>query len=770
MRLPRATVLTGMLATAAWMSAGLALAWQPAPAVVPLGMVKDQGKTAALDAWSKDLWAVSQAGQESRLRELLGQAPSGDAAPAEWTRTLETAARLKGNFEKREVMRAARHAELTGKITETLSKEATDKQFSDVLRWATELQMISPDRDAALRTPLLRDVIQRASMAARAAEARGDWLFASELFYRLHALTEEQATYKDDMERLNQRLTMLRLYVPEQLWELRKQRALKDDAQKPFPAFNPIGMGYEQRLAGIDDRMVLRALLKTTEHVDKVPLSTVVAGGLRAVRTMATTTDLAQVFAGLKNADAVTGFVEFLDAEIAALPANASVPLDRLGEIMARLSRKNAATVALPWAAVLHEFGNGAVGELDDFSAIIWPDELRRFDRTTQGRVIGIGVQLEYDDQQNIRVAAPISGAPADRAGVRAMDVIAKVNGANTLGMGLDQAIDLITGPVNTDVVIGVQRPRPEGGVEDLEFPIRRAIIDVTTVKGWKRTGAGERDWEYFIDSEGGIGYLRLSQFTETTTRDFDAAIVRMKAKGLNALILDLRYNPGGLLDEAIKMSQRFIDVSGPILRTRGRGGVELEKPEVSDPDEATVAHIPVVVLINENSASASEIVSGALRYYAHTGRADRSPALRGLLIGQRSYGKGSVQTVTSLGESAKTKITIQYYFVPDEAQRERIVHRKSGAKDWGIVPDLALEILPEQLGDSLVIRRNADVARPGDPPPKPVKGLDGKDEPTSTNPDDLLAQGLDLQLEAALLLMQAEIASGRGPEVRAAR
>lgn len=768
MRFPRAAMMLGLAAAFTIASVRGVYAQPSAPAKVAATEVVQSN---ALATWNDELWSAARQGPEARLRELLDQVPKADADKVEWNRVSAAAARLKANFEKRETERAARSEHLSKRITETLAKDPSDKQYSDTLRWATELQMLASDREAALQTPLISEVIRRASAAARDAENRSDWLIASELFYRLHALTEERGTYKPDMERLNQRLTMLRLYVPQRLWELRRDRAMKEDAAKPFPAYNPIGMGYQDRLAGIDDRMVLRAMLKTTEHVDKVPMSAVAVGALTAVRTMVTTTDLKASFEGLNKDSAVREMVAFLDQEIMDIPQNSAIPLDKLSTMLTRLARKNAATVNLPWPAVLHEFGNGAVGELDEFSAIIWPDELRRFDRTTQGRVIGIGVQLEYDDQQNIRVAAPISGAPADRAGIRAMDVISKVNGSNTLGMGLDQAIDMITGPVNTDVVITVQRDAGEGKTEEVEFPIRRAVIDVTTVRGWKRTGLGERDWNYFIDKESGVGYVRLSQFTETTTRDFDVAVAKMKAQGLNALILDLRYNPGGLLDEAIKMSQRFIDVeNGTILRTRGRGGIETENPEITDPARATLAHIPVAILINENSASASEIVSGALRYYTHTGRPDNSPAIRGIVVGQRSYGKGSVQTVTPLGENAKTKITIQYYFVPDEVKSERIVHRRPGAKDWGIVPDLAVEILPKQLGEGLMIRRNADVANQNAPAPKPVKDLDGEEEPTSNNPDDLLAKGLDLQLEAALLLMQAEVAAGRGPEVRAAR
>ena len=278
--------MCGLVSVLAFSSPGPALAWQATAAApeVTLAASRDE----AMASWSKELWAAAHAGPESALKVLLDRAPIAASAEGEWSRVLATAVRLRHNIELREQMRSRRHAELTERITLALAKAPTDKEYSDVLRWSTELQMISQDREAALQTPLLQEVTRRANAAAAAAEARSDWLFASELFYRLHALTEEQDLFKEDMDRLNLRLTMLRLYVPEKLWELRRDRAMKDDASKTFPSYNPIGMGFQDRLAGIDERMVLRALVKTTEHVDRVPLSTVTTGALMAVPISAT--------------------------------------------------------------------------------------------------------------------------------------------------------------------------------------------------------------------------------------------------------------------------------------------------------------------------------------------------------------------------------------------------------------------------------------------------------------------------------------------------
>src|SRR6185436_2109378 len=172
------------------------------------------------------------------------------------------------------------------------------------------------------------------------------------------------------------------------------------------------------------------------------------------------------------------------------------------------------------------------------------------------------------------------------------------------------------------------------------------------------------------------IGYVRLLQFSESTSRELDRAIAEMKRQGLSGLILDLRFNPGGLLDQAVKVSRKFIRVpDSAIVMTQGAGGM-IEPPETTRPAQATLADVPLVVLINEGSASASEIVSGALETYAHQGNLDA------VVLGARSYGKGSVQNVWPIGvnASAAIKVTTAYYMLPDK----RIIHRRPGALTWG--------------------------------------------------------------------------------------
>jgi carboxyl-terminal processing protease len=288
------------------------------------------------------------------------------------------------------------------------------------------------------------------------------------------------------------------------------------------------------------------------------------------------------------------------------------------------------------------------------------------------------------------------------------------------------------------------EKPDDEGKTitQDIDFKLARAVIPIDSVKGWRRNGPKETDWDWFIDSADHIGYIRLLQFTEDTTKDLRGAIQQMQAKGpLKGLILDLRFNPGGLLTEAVGVANTFID-KGVIVSTEGTMQGEVKN---ATPGSSMLKDAPLVVLINEGSASASEIVSGAIRHYADIGE------VKAVLIGQRSYGKGSVQNVWPIASNAKMKLTTQYYKLPDG----RIIHRKPGATTWGIDPHLSVDILPETESDALKLRQDADVL------PIDSKGNIVQNSKTPTpDPQKLLDDGLDVQLETALAVLQAQAAA----------
>jgi carboxyl-terminal processing protease len=714
----------------------------------------------ALEDISSQVWTKAKAGRNDDVVALLSRVPAVDEPGAAALR--EQARLLEKNLSKREEDRAKKLAEVDSKLDEQL-KKGTPESLSEAVKFAVERYVVSKasDREAFKHDPKIVDLVKRAADAARAAEAKGDWFTANELFYRLNALMEEEATFKDDVKRLGQRLMMIRLYAPEEFWTLRNNERLKDK-KSPLPPYNGLGEDFRDKIMGINPRMVLAAVWNASQaQVENVGLRDALAGGVEALKVMATTPDLRKPFPGLADDAKRAEWVKFLDGWKARLDAPGfAAGQGTLRQIMDEAVQTANATVAIPENAVLHEFGNGAMSKMDEFSAIIWPDELARFDRMTSGQFVGIGVQIQLDEEsQMIKVVTPLEGTPAQRAGVRAGDLIKKINGDSAVGITLNQAVDKITGNPDTSVTITMERKTgkndPDGKeiTQDVDFRLVRATIPVASVKGWKRTGAREDDWDWYVDPENRIGYVRLTQFTEDTTRDLQKAIKAMQAdRGLSGLILDLRFNPGGLLTEAVGVANTFIE-RGTIVSTRGRpGGLQGETKSASA-GNAIVKGVPLAVLINEGSASASEIVSGALRHYADTGD------LNAIIIGRRSFGKGSVQNVWPLAPNAKMKLTTQYYYLPDGHR----LHRTPGAKVWGVEPHLLVDMLPETETEALKLRQDADVL----PIDQNGKVIAGEKTP---DPAKLLTDGLDVQLQTALVLLQSEAtasaqAQARGPE-----
>lgn len=707
-------------------------------------------QTPMADGWSERVWSSARTGDETGFLELMSAVPDGDAGELE--SIFSTADSLRDGFSKREDRRAERRAELEEELDEALADGFTDLAISEALRSAVELHMLASDKDSVVTDPKIERLVGKAEMAAMAAEQRGDWIIASELYARLDALFEDRR-YKEDNERLGRRLIMIRLYNPERLWELRNERRVAE-GEEPLPPYNPLNDTYEEKLDGVNRAAVQRAIFQAGEdHITRArhehprgDYSDLLAGGLDAIRTMLTTTDLQQIFPGMENVDARDDMIRHVDQQLARIK-DANIELGRadVRSVMSSLLRQNDNTVRIPDEAILHEFGNGAMAALDDFSGIIWPDELNRFRRSTQGSFVGVGIQIQHDDLFNIKVVTPLEGTPAARAGIRADDLIVAVDGQSTLGFTTDQAVETITGPPGTNVTLTIERPGEDEEAEPERFDvvIKRDRIDLQSVMGWERAGKAEDDWDWFIDDENGIGYIRLTGFNENTTTEMHRAIQQMtNERPLNGLILDLRHNPGGLLDQAVNVANLFID-DGEIVSTT-QTTRSASRAEKARPEFARLKGVPVAVLINEGSASASEIVSGALQDYARQGK------VRAVVIGQRSFGKGSVQNVWGLpGGQSAMKLTTAYYLLPSH----RIIHREPGDTDWGVTPDLEVEMLPDQIVDALTIRRDADIL------PLDEHGEVILDE-ERPDPDQLLSEGHDLQLHTALVVLQSQAPS----------
>ncbi|HZW07452.1 MAG TPA: S41 family peptidase [Phycisphaerales bacterium] len=735
MNITRRFALSLVLAAGTLVASGSVLHAQAQPVAASANL--------STQAIAADIWQKARDGDLDALLALVDSLPADRPELAEVVADFKT---LKANIAKRETAREAQIAKVTAKLDEQIAKEPTPLNLSRALKEAIELHMLSREADkaAVLTTPRVAELIKTADKAAHEAEAKGDWVFASELFARLNMLLEDQGTYREDAERLVDRLGMIRLYTPKLFWEMRNARQKMEEKGKPLPAFNAQGEDFAAKLKGITQTALIKALSMAGEgHVERVGTKKILIGGMQRVRTMITTHDLNQAFPGLADKEASAQMLGYIDEQIAALSKRAGeVTRDQVPVVVADLLASNRSTIKLPDEAVIHEFGNGAFGELDEFSQIIWPDELQRFKRMTEGSFTGVGIQIQLDEEsQMIKVVQPLEGTPAQKAGVRAGDLLKKINDTSAVGLSLDQAIEQITGKRGTLVRLTVDRAG-----KDVEFELERDTIPIRTAKGWKRTGDSDTDWDYMVDKNAGIGYVRLSGFNDNTTEELHTAIRSMQQSpaGLNGIVLDLRFNPGGLLTQAVSVANTFISDNELVVYTEGAGGAAGEKHYGERGGQVVRNSTPIVVLINDGSASASEIVSGAVEHYGKRGD------INAVVIGHRSFGKGSVQNVIPLSSTTYMKLTKQYYHLPDK----RVIHRKPGAKDWGVTPDLTVEMLPKQITDALTLRIDADT-----PPEGRInrKVEDGEQALGDPDPDRLIAEGFDLQLETAVAILKAQ-------------
>ena len=277
---------------------------------------------------------------------------------------------------------------------------------------------------------------------------------------------------------------------------------------------------------------------------------------------------------------------------------------------------------------------NGVLQSLDPYSAYLSPEMLKEMQTETSGQFGGLGIEVGMEAGV-VKVISPIDNSPADRAGVKAGDYIVKINEIQVQGKSLTEAVEIMRGPVGSEIEITVRR---KGVKKALIFNIIREIIKIESVKS------------KVLDNT--IGYIRLTSFNENSSDQIKSKIKELnKNEKVKGYILDLRNNPGGLLSQAIKISDFFLD-QGEIVSTKGRKSSENKKWFAKDGDLIDGKNL--IVLINYGSASASEIVAGALKDHK-----------RAILVGENSYGKGSVQSVIPLQNRGAIRLTISKYYLP---------------------------------------------------------------------------------------------------------
>lgn len=377
----------------------------------------------------------------------------------------------------------------------------------------------------------------------------------------------------------------------------------------------------------------------------------------------------------------------------------------------------------------------GLLLQLDPYSGYIAPDELPSFKRRSSGNYIGVGIEIGVQDGQLI-VIAPIEGSPAADAGVLAGDVILAINGRKIKGHSVFDVEQLLEGTPGTRVQLRVQH---QGEREPDTLTVVRGPVNLVTIRGFRRGASGQ--WDYLIDPEWHIGYVRVSNFRDNTMRDFDAALRRLLQRRLRGLVIDLRFNPGGVMRQGIALADRFVDKGVIVSTVTRRKAVQEYLATLRN----TIKDVPLVVLINDASASASEIVAGTLQ--AHH---------RATIVGERSFGKGSVQKLIELAQhKAAIKLTTAYYRMPDG----RIIHRTeaNAASDaWGVVPDTPITLSAEEVYAVQASRRALDLDFAAVNAEEGVRTLSQPDRP---RPHEILR---DRQLTEALSQLRAELESRR--------
>ncbi len=389
----------------------------------------------------------------------------------------------------------------------------------------------------------------------------------------------------------------------------------------------------------------------------------------------------------------------------------------------------------------------GGLARLDPHSQYLPASDYAQFLVTTDGQFGGIGVQLLTDPATGLkRVESLVAGTPAYDAGIQAGEFILRVNGKVARPMTVEELRKEIKGAPGSPVTLTMSR---DGDKDEREVKLERAMIEVHPVQGYARSATDPNRWEWFADPENKIALVRLTTFSEKSDKEVREAVLQAEAAGARALILDMRDNLGGLLTQAAAVADLFL-TEGPIVSTatkRTADGAAVVQRTLSAKAEGTIfepaSEKPMAVLINDNSASASEIVAAALQDHH-----------RAVLVGERSYGKGSVQKVFPLNGNAALKLTTEVWLTPAGKNIHRWPDSKP-ADEWGCRPDPGLEVkLSESEAKAYFeSRRRLDMVRG-----KPTGGVVPAPVPVAG-----AAQPKDVVLEKALVHLRTVLAMPKG-------
>jgi len=532
-----------------------------------------------------------------------------------------------------------------------------------------------------LSDEFVKDVIHRATDKATGYELEGKWLEAyTNCYFWLVVIDPNNDGYSDYAQQIYDKAIIA--------------ASLEDSACET----------REERYQGVNKQLFIRAVNYLDLHyVNKIDYKEMADKALEQCKLLGEVMEFPpedfnvpkeNQKSEVKYRQSLSAWSVSLDVIMDDVKQSTGISRDRFLNIFEEILKINEATVELPQPVLIAQFAEVSLSSLDDYTVIIWPRQVQEFEKLMTNEFSGIGIEISKP-KGLLTVSSLLPDTPAYTSGLDAGDIIEAVDGLQTKDMTLTCAVKKITGPKGTPVKLTIRRAGEE---KTKDIVITRGKIVVPTIRGWQRTDSGQ--WLYMIDQENRIGYIRLTSFSAETSEDLDKVLDKLEAQGLNGLILDLRYNTGGLLESAIDVADKFLKEGLIVQRHSGFGRLPIYAEAKK---RGTHPNYPLVLLVNANSASASEIVAGALADKVHK---------RAVLVGTRTHGKGSVQTITNIiGDGAQMKYTMAYYHLPSGQRVEsREEMKKQNREDWGVGPNIEVDLSSEEIKEMIDAQRANDV------------------------------------------------------------
>ncbi len=697
-------------------------------------------------AWQDSLALLGQGAFEkaSSLIKDLSQRP-------ETAGSFQQVSHWIGEFEQLQKQRQERINKDYEKYAQWLKEDLAGYKKEDKITWWLlamkdfgRAYRYAKDKGTFRDQSWLQEITDGAFKAAQEYENRNEWYEAAAIYYRLQETFPQEEKYRDALDACKANIRLEVAYSPEADWKM--------------------------EVENIHPKMARDAFRKiASDHIRKPNCRKMAVAALEHIQKLTETEDLAEIFTTLKDENEVQRFRSRVNVHLKRTRRKEELSCQELMDIFDRVLVINREVELFPQDVLVREFVHGTLQPLDKNTDMLWPAEVEEFEKHTQGKFSGVGIRIQKPRNEAIKVISPLPGTPAYRAGIQPGDLITEIEDEPVINFSIQKAVVRITGEPGTYVRLTIKR-----GDDEFEVKLKRAAVTIHTIKGYERNEAG--NWEYMIDPAQKIAYLRLTNFTDATTDELKEHIDKLLSDGMRGLIFDLRNNPGGTLKAAVEVSNMFLDQGKLIVSTKDR---QEEPWEVSATVGEHYNNFPIVILVNKVSASAAEIVTGALKVHN-----------RALVVGERTFGKGSVQQVLPLNYSSNAylKLTTAYYYLPNG----RCLHREEDSVTWGVDPDVKVELVPkeivkisehqlkteilkgkdqEELTEEDLEKATRYTDPPATAPADKEKEEDKQKEDEEKDPEEELDVDredendypmVDPQLEAAVLLIRVRLESGR--------